>query len=195
LALSSKNVVIQLFVQTLEDESLLWFNALLTNSIINWNELTTQFNEKYSVLVDNHSLLKYLTTISKRADQTFKDFNLRFTWTKTKVPTILRPSDDIFFLFYIQDLDLEIRYILKNKGVNDLANVMDTTKRIKNNIFESSKKERPTSIPVRIEKKESLLISKSPKNLRLLQTLNNEITSLKRQVGKNKRPFFLPNRN
>lgn len=94
---------------------------------------------KYNILVDNHALLKNLTTIYKILDESFKDFNLQFSQTKTKVLAALRPGKEIYFFFYIKDLDPEMSYILKDNGVMKLANAMETTQRIERNLFELGK--------------------------------------------------------
>ena len=40
----------------------------------------------------------------------------------------------------MQALDPKIRYILKHNGIDNLADAIDTTKRIENNLVESGKK-------------------------------------------------------
>jgi len=91
-------------------------------------------------MISNHTLLRDLNAIYKKEEEYFKDFNLRSRQTKTKIPTTLRLMDEILFYFYMQALDPEMRYILIDKGINNLADAMTTIRTIENNLVELGKK-------------------------------------------------------
>ena len=149
-------------MQTLEEKALLWFNSLPTNSITSWVELIAQFNENYSIPVNNLALLKDLTIIFKKEEESLKDFNLSFGRIKTKISVALRPTKETYIFFYAQALDPKIRYILKDKGIDNLAHAIDTAKTIENNLVESGKKESFSLVPMKFEKNGAPLVLETP---------------------------------
>jgi hypothetical protein len=88
-----EDLVIRMFVSTLEGEARTWYKSLLNASIDGWDSFQEKFIERWENKPNNSSLISAFTHIKKNGDETVTDFNARFSKNYYKFPITIRPND------------------------------------------------------------------------------------------------------
>jgi hypothetical protein len=110
-----EDVVMRMFVLTLEGEARTWYKSLLDASIDGWDSFQENFTERWVNKPDNSSLINVFTHIKKNGDETVTDFNARFSKNYYKFPITIRPNDACALIFYLEAFDGILGIFLRNK--------------------------------------------------------------------------------
>lgn len=81
-----EDVVLKLFVKSLEGDAGQWFGKLPAKSIKSWGDLMKVFMVTWDVKIEPKFLLNALYEIKKKGNETVNEFNLRFQHILDKIP-------------------------------------------------------------------------------------------------------------
>jgi hypothetical protein len=196
------DVIIRIFVRTFEGEAARWYHLLPNDSIPNWDTMIQEFKKNFQGADDLSSLLRDFMTISIHEGEQIRNFNQCFTSTLNRIPTTSQPSGNNFFHYYMTSMNLNVKYILKDKSIQNLDAAKTSTLEIERNMEESGMipsplgktyfngrprnevprnegpwYESPPTQTSRIEERES------SETLKLSMNMNNQILSLNRKVN------------
>jgi hypothetical protein len=76
-----EDVVMRMFVQTLEGDARIWYKSLPDASIDGWDSFQEKFTERWVDKHDNSFLLKAFSNIKRNENETVPEFNTRFSKT------------------------------------------------------------------------------------------------------------------
>ena len=96
---------------------------------------------------DVASLLMDFTTISIHEGEQIQNFNQRFTSTLNRIPTASQPSGNNLFHYYMTAMNLNVKYILKDKSIQTLDAAKASTLEIEKNMEEYSMIPSPMAQP------------------------------------------------
>lgn len=102
------NVARRLHASSFKGKSLKWYKGLPSNSIHNWDELGEKLCKYFEDKSDHLSLVVQLTTIKRAAHDFMGDFSYRFQKTQDRIPSLVKPSSNIFFLYFLRALNNHI---------------------------------------------------------------------------------------
>jgi hypothetical protein len=114
------NVIVILFVRTFEGEVARWYHLLPNDSIPDWDTMIQEFKKHFQGADDVASMLKDFTTISIHEGEQIQNFNQCFTSTLNRIPTASQPSGNNLFHYYMTVMNLNVKYILKDKSTQTL---------------------------------------------------------------------------
>ena len=92
LAITTDNVAMRLFVQTLIEDASNWFHHLSQGSITNWGDMQNSFEDRFKSSDDKDTLLLQLTQLKKEIHEPIRDFVANFNKIIHKIPTTKRPN-------------------------------------------------------------------------------------------------------
>jgi hypothetical protein len=115
-----EDVVMRMFVSTLEGEARAWYKSLPDASIDGWDSFQEKFIERWADKQDNFSLINAFDNIKKNGDETVTDFNARFSKTYYKIPTTIRPNAAYALIFYLEAYDGIFGIFLRSKEPQNL---------------------------------------------------------------------------
>jgi hypothetical protein len=98
-----KDVVMRMFVSTLEGEAQTWYGSLPDVSIDGWDSFQDNFTKRWVNKLDNSSLINAFTHIKKNGDETVIDFNAHFSKNYYKFPITIRLNDVCALIFYLRN--------------------------------------------------------------------------------------------
>jgi hypothetical protein len=78
LEIEHEDVVMKMFMQTLEGDTRAWYKALPVGSINGWDSFQRKFTERWVDKQDNSYLLDAFSSIRKEENETVSEFNTNF---------------------------------------------------------------------------------------------------------------------
>jgi hypothetical protein len=100
-----ENVVMRMFVSTLEGEARTCYKSLLDASIDGWDSFQEKFVERWADKSNNFSLINAFDSVKKNGDDIVIDFNARFFKTYCKIPTTIRHNVAYALNYYLEAFD------------------------------------------------------------------------------------------
>jgi len=86
------DVVLLLFVQSLDGEARKWFKGLPNNSIPTWEEMEHQFTQRWGEKRDHGYSLIEFNAIKKKSYESVVEFIKRFNKLYNDLPVEIKPS-------------------------------------------------------------------------------------------------------
>eukprot|EP01018_Ginkgo_biloba_P005995 Gb_06784 [translate_table: standard] len=178
-----EDVVMKMFVQTLEGEARAWYKSLGAGSVTGWEVFKIQFIAKWGDKLDSKFLLAELTGIEKRENETVAEFNGRFIKILSRIPRRVRPGDGTALVFYINAFDESFGFLLRDKDPQDLEVAYVAALKIETN-RNAARKTRPHSsclfdpqekIAAELKTKDTKEEGEIPKLAGLIQDLSNKM--------------------
>jgi hypothetical protein len=110
-----EDVVMRMFVSTLEGEARKWYKSLLMPPLMDGIRSKRSSLKDGQDKQDNFSLINAFTNIKKNGDETVTDFNACFSKTYYKFPITIRPNDACALIFYLEAFDGILGIFLRSK--------------------------------------------------------------------------------
>lgn len=114
-------MVVRLFVQTMTEVAANWFYNLPNGDIPNWQDLKTNFEARFKLAEDKHSLLAQLAQLKKEIPETMRDFVAKFDKIVHNILATQRPFDDNLKCFFINSMPSKINFLILRQRVKNLA--------------------------------------------------------------------------
>jgi hypothetical protein len=89
-----EDVKMKLFVLSLEEDALDWYEDMPDNKFKTLKDLTDAFIEKWGEKKDHRQLLAALNSIKKNENETMDEFNKRFNELVSSMHTDIKPPND-----------------------------------------------------------------------------------------------------
>ena len=86
----------KLFVLSLEDGALDWYEDMPNNTFKMLKDLLDAFTEKWGEKKDHRHLLAALNSIKKNKNETMDEFNKNFNELVSSIHTNIKPPNDVF---------------------------------------------------------------------------------------------------
>jgi hypothetical protein len=94
-----EDVVMRMFVLTLEGEARAWYTSLPNASVDGWDSFQEKFTEIWANTQDIFFLCKVFSIIKKHESETLFQFNARFSKFYNRIPNRVRPSEVATLIF------------------------------------------------------------------------------------------------
>lgn len=111
-----EDLVLKLFVKSLEGDAKLWFRNLPDGVIKNWNDLMRIFMGAWDIKIDNKFLLNQLHEIRKKGNETVQEINIKFQNVIDKIHDEVNPLDASILLYYVNAFDGQFGFMLRDKA-------------------------------------------------------------------------------
>ena len=138
-----EDVKMRLFILSLEDDAMEWFQDQSDNKFKTLKEIIEAFNNRWGDRRDNHFLLAALHTSHKQENETMEEFNKRFNDLVKSLPADIKPQDASLLIYYIQALEGEMKYQIRDKEPTDLKDAQEKAVKIDKNMQAAGKSNIP----------------------------------------------------
>ena len=108
----AENVTTRLFVQSFGGEVIKWFRALPAGSIRTFQELHTQFLDRWEVKKNQLRILSQCENIKRNVGETVQDYCLRFNALYNAILANLKPLVGLALLKFPDGFDGDMAYHL-----------------------------------------------------------------------------------
>ena len=129
----------KLFILSLEDDAMEWFQDQSDNKFKTVKEIIEAFNDRWGDRSDNHFLLAALHTSQKQESETMEEFNKRFNDLVKSLPADIKPREASLLIYYIQALEGEMNYQIRNKEPVNLKDAQEKAIKIEKNMQDLGK--------------------------------------------------------
>ena len=184
---TEQDVVVRLFLYTLQGSAGSWYFSLPSGLITSWNTCQEQFLTKYGDDRSLATLINDLSNLRIEHREPIKEFNAIFNKLLNKIPTASKPSEQIRSEWYITVLPANIAIFVDRVGKPTLAENMKEALAVEKRINALEKK---AALEDRKAKKVSFKEDskkKTPKDpydmeglQKVLKTLSNEMVDIKK---------------
>ena len=134
-----EDVKMKLFILSLEDDAMEWFQDQNDNKFKTVKEIIEAFNDRWGDRSDNHFLLAALHTSQKQESETMEEFNKRFNDLVKSLPADIKPREASLLIYYIQALEGEMNYQIRNKEPVNLKDAQEKAIKIEKNMQDLGK--------------------------------------------------------
>ena len=134
----------KLFSLSLDGDAGDWFNNLSNNSFATLATFKTAFTNKFGEKKEPRHQLAALTTIKRGENETMDEFNKKFTDLTNAIHTDYKPTAQSILVYYIEALNGEMQYQLKDKDPTTLLIAQEMAVKIDRNMQSSSKSNIPS---------------------------------------------------
>jgi hypothetical protein len=134
-----EDVVMRMFVQTLEGDAQVWYKSLPDASIDGWDSFQEKFTERWVDKQDNSFLLKAFANLKKNENETVTEFNAHFSKAYYRIPTAIRHDDTLALMYYLETYDGILDIFLGNKDLHNLEEAQVVAIKLERNICASYK--------------------------------------------------------
>jgi hypothetical protein len=138
-----EDVKMKLFVLSLEDIALDWYEDMSDNKFKMLKDLTDAFIEKWGEKKDHCQLLAALNSIKKNENETMDEFNQKFNELVSSMHTDIKPPNDAILIYYVEAFGGEMRYHLRDKEPLNLKSAQEIAVKIDKNMQASGKSNIP----------------------------------------------------
>jgi hypothetical protein len=115
-----EDVVMRMFVSTLEWEARAWYKSLPDASIDGWDSFQEKFTERWANTHDIFFLCTVFSIIKKHESETVCQFNARFFKFYNRIPYRVRPNEDVALIYYLEAFDGIFGVFLRNEDPQNL---------------------------------------------------------------------------
>jgi hypothetical protein len=134
-----EDVKMKLFVLSLEEDALDWYEDMPDNTFKTLKELLDAFTEKWGEKKDHRQLLAAPNSIKKNENETMDEFNKKFNELVSSMHTDIKPLADAILIYYVEAFGGEMRYQLRDKEPLNLKATQDIVVKIDKNMQASGK--------------------------------------------------------
>jgi hypothetical protein len=128
-----EDVVMRMFVLTLEEEARAWYKSLPNDFINGWDSFQDKFTERWENTQDIFFLYTVFSIIKKHESETVFQFNTRFSKFYNRIPYRLRPNEDIALIYYLEAFDGIFWVFLRNEDPQNLEEAQVVTIKLERN--------------------------------------------------------------
>jgi hypothetical protein len=128
-----EDVVMRMFVSTLEWEARAWYKYLTDASIDGWDSFQDKFTKKWENTQDIFVLCTIFSIIKKHESETICQFNARFFKFYNKIPYRVRPNEIVSLIYYIEAFDGIFGVFFKNEDPQSLEEVQAAAIKLERN--------------------------------------------------------------
>ena len=182
-----------LFILTLGGDAYDWFVEKPQNSFNSLQSIIDAFKEKYGDKREGRHLVKAISIIKKRENETVEEFNKRFNGIVRELPQDYKPTDKALQDFYIDAFSLEPSYELRHARLNDYRDCQALAIELEKDKAASGKSEIPgfdrAATKIKEPKGKAVQEPEGELVLKLLQKIetmeinhNKEITTLQNRL-------------
>jgi hypothetical protein len=100
-----EDVVMRMFVLTLEWEARAWYKSLSYASIDRWDSFQEKFNEIWENTQDIFFVCIVFSIIKKHESETIGQFNAHFFKFYNRIPYRVRPNEYVALIYYLEVFD------------------------------------------------------------------------------------------
>jgi hypothetical protein len=100
-----EDVVMRMFVSTLEGEVRAWYKSLPDASIDEWDSFQKKFTESWANTHDLFFLCIVFSIIKKHESETIFQFNACFFKFYNRIPNKVRPNEVVALIYYLNAFD------------------------------------------------------------------------------------------
>lgn len=93
--------------------------------IRSWNDFQTIFLNKFGEDKTHAALFLELSRIKMNPKEKIKEFNQRFLTLRKKIPTTVRPIEEVTLKFYTSALPLSVAMFVKGEKLTTLEETFD----------------------------------------------------------------------
>jgi hypothetical protein len=115
-----EDVVMRMFVSTLEWEAQAWYKSLSDASIDGWDPFHEKFSERWENTQDIFFLCTIFSIIKKHESETVCQFNAHFSNFYNQIPYRVRPNEDVALIYYLEAFDGIFGVFLRNEDPQNL---------------------------------------------------------------------------
>jgi hypothetical protein len=108
------DVVMRMFVSTLEGEVRAWYKSLIDASIDGWDSFQERFIERWANTRDIFLLYTIFLIIKKHESETIFQLNARFSKFYNQIPYRVRSNEVVALIYYLEAFDGVFRFFLRN---------------------------------------------------------------------------------
>jgi hypothetical protein len=138
-----EDVKMTLFVYSLEGDAAEWFSEFDPDKFNTLDSIITEFMKRWGDQKENRYLLTALSTSQKKENKTMEEFNKKFNdWVKSLHQDIKPPPTSIL-IHYMEAFEGEMRYQLRDKDPQSLADAQKYAVRIDKNMQDVRKSNIP----------------------------------------------------
>lgn len=148
-----KDVRMKLFVVSLEDDALDWFQDKASNSFDSLRSLLDAFRDKYGDKREGKYLVKEFITIKKRKNETVEEFNQIFNKLLRDMTQDYEPPDKTILEQYLEAYLVDTQYEIRRVNPNTLAISQSTVEELEKDKKASRKAKIPGFERVQIKSK------------------------------------------
>ncbi|KAH9304262.1 hypothetical protein KI387_008666, partial [Taxus chinensis] len=142
------DIAVKLLTSSFKGKASQWFRSLEAGSIQNWNQLCTALHNQFGEKGDNLSLLEQLTTIKRALNEQLTDFNLIFQQTWDRIPTVVKPTNEGAFLYFLRALNSDISLMIQSMGGTTLPAAYNLSIGAENHLIQAGKITPRPSMPL-----------------------------------------------
>lgn len=183
-----EDTTVRMFVNTLVDDVVDWFQDLPTSRITRWNDMKQRFEGRYNKrLEDAQVLLLQLAQIKKESSISMRDFNAKFNKLIKRIPATSAPIGDNQKTFYIGSMPPELGYQIRRANVAYLQAAQTLAVEMEDDMIASRKWKKKFHT-----RTTSSAASTSTSKEVMLPKLSNDLIAFKKQVTKPTHSFHQP---
>ena len=135
LDIYEEDVLMRVFVQSLDGEAKKWFRELPPRSIADIEALDDVFLTHWG---DKRDLLYYHTefgNLQRKNGELLSDFNKRFNHMYNRIPTEVKPTPTVSMITYANAFDSQFCLMLRERRCASLADMQDAAFEVESNII------------------------------------------------------------
>lgn len=179
-------VVLRLFVQSLDGEARKWFKALSDSSITAWEELENSFTQKWGENRNHEYVLTEFNSIRKKLEEDILEFIKRFNKKYNNLPSEIKPPQATTRVVFVGVFESNFGFTIRERKSHTLDQLQVDALEVEAN-FTSAGNSRGKDEPTEKErgKKETSSSSKAKEYLDLKwEEMDKLIKSLSHKVVK-----------
>ena len=109
------DVVLRLFVQSLDGEARKWFKTLGNRSVTTWDDMETTFLRKWKGKKDHGQCLTEFNTLKKKYNEGVSEFIKRFNKLYLNLPADMKPHQNAVKVIFIAAFDSDFGFSLRER--------------------------------------------------------------------------------
>jgi hypothetical protein len=125
----------KIFSATLYDVARRWYLSLPDGSIKTMDKLEEIFLKRWSIKEDPNMLLTWLYGISKRENESIREFHTRFEAALQRVPPSHQLKDDYLVHLYTRSFNSKLGYLLREKNPQSIQQSQEIATKIEGNLL------------------------------------------------------------
>jgi len=180
------DVVIRLFVQSLDGEARKWFKGLPNASTTTWEELENAFTQKWGEKRNHEYLLTDFNAIRKIPKEDTLEFIKRFNKKYNNLPVEIKPPPVVAHVVLLGSFESDIGFTLRERKSLTLDQLQIDALEVEENLSSAGKsrvKQEPTKPKIRKGEASSSGQDRESSDL-MWDDLDKLIRSLSQKVGK-----------
>ena len=117
------DVVLRLFVQSLDGEARKWFKSLANNAITTWEEMGNFFTLKWGEKRDHGCVLTKFNALKKKHNKGVTEFIKRFNKLYNNIPAEIKPPQAATKVFFLGSFEQDFGFTLRERKSTSLDQI------------------------------------------------------------------------